>query len=253
LRRAVIFILVACSSPSGNDGGSPHDSGVPDSGTPDSGTPDAGSADAGTPDAGEPGGCSCGDAGVCGTGLLGDPVRCCDYSQDDCLRDAGACEVPTRCSPRPDCCRTGFCPPDVSCGGTNICLNWLGGAAAPDGTPCDDGRACSTAVPPPALPDCVGLDGTDAGDDCTRDFLAAFPFGTACPGATPWCSGRTSSFAGNGGPISGGRCCPIGMACDLNPSSPTWGKCLGNAGWGATSNDVCRAGVCSADSTAACP
>src|SRR4051794_1045458 len=93
--------MAACSSLSHDDAGAPLDAGT-DAGA-DAGSPDAGAPDAG-PDAGVPGGCSCGDAGVCGTGALGDPLRCCDYGQDDCLRDAGACAAPTRCSPRPDCC-----------------------------------------------------------------------------------------------------------------------------------------------------
>jgi hypothetical protein len=68
----------------------------------------------------------------------------------------------------------------------------------------------------------------------------------------PSCSGRSSSFGGNGGAMSGGRCCPASMACDFR-AGPTFGKCLGNLGQGVNSNDVCRGGVCRGDDAGACP
>jgi hypothetical protein len=199
-------------------------------------------------------GCTCGTAGVCGTGLLGDPLRCCNYAEDDCLsgRDAGVCTAPRRCSPKPPCCQTGTCFDDVSCQGSGECVAWFGSVTPPDGTPCDDGRACSTAEPAPALIDCVGFDAGPSGEDCKFDYSAAFPDPASCPRSAPVCSGRDSAFNGNGGQIFGARCCPAGMACDFRPG-PTLGKCLGNFGRGLSTNDVCRGGVCSADDAGSCP
>ena len=242
------LVALACSAPMATD------SGVPDAGR-DGGEAglDAGS-DAGT-DAGQRPytGCTCGDAGVCGTDALGDPLRCCNYQQDSCgANDAGPCGLPVRCSARPPCCFDGTCRPSVSCGGSGLCKSWLGATTPEEGTPCDDGRACSFAVPAVSLPDCVGTDAGFDGDDCGSDRVPAFPSGSSCPREAPTCSALRSGFGGNGGVLQGGRCCPSGTACDFRAGA-THLKCLGNFGRGLTSNDVCRAGVCSTDDTSTCP
>lgn len=244
-------LLFTCSSPSmGVDSGTPM---TDDAGTDAGQSFDAG-FDAGSFDDDVDGGCTCGDGGVCGTGALGDPVRCCNYQSDSCIASNTPCESPKRCSPRPACCRTGTCSSSVSCGGSRLCISWLAsGGVAADGTACDDGRACSHATPEPTLVDCVGLDNTPGGLDCTRDYTPQLPGGAQCPVSASWCSGQSSTNGGNGGPIRLGRCCPEGTACDLRPGSPTRLKCLGNAGQGTSSNNVCAAGVCVAGDVSSCP
>ncbi len=236
----------------------PVDSGVEDAGR-DAGRdagPGGGGGDAGR-DAGPPAaGCSCGDAGICGTGALGDPLRCCNYRSDSCFDapDAGYCATPRRCSPVPPCCADDSCLSSVRCPGPTggSCVTWLAGSAPADGTPCDDGRACTSAEPPPALIDCAGIDGGPDSENCDVDYTAAFPTAGACPRSIPSCTGRGSAFDGNGGRIMFGRCCPQGMTCDFR-SGPTYLKCIGNFGRATTTNDVCRAGVCVGEDAGTCP
>jgi hypothetical protein len=259
----------------------------PDAPIPDAPVPDACSnpdADLGTP------GCVCArngqTSGVCGTGTVSDPFRCCNAAEDGCSRGGVTAAYdpcrPMRCSIEPDCCIFYFesCRSDADCGGragscdlsSNLCVSPCdptvngacggatrtcqpyGGASyrVPDNTPCDDGRICTTASPRPSLVDCTGTDGLVSGPDCTRDRPPFSVLSTDCPASAPVCSGTGSVLAGNGGAIVGGRCCPDGTACDLDPTSSTYRKCLGDFGKGAHSNDVCRAGVCSHDDSSAC-
>jgi hypothetical protein len=201
-------------------------------------------------------GCGCGTSGVCGTGTLTDPFRCCDTAEDTCIARVDPC-TPLRCSVEPDCCVLGNCPAEIqgACGGATFTCSRYGGSLyqLPDGTPCDDGRACTSAVPLPTLVDCVGTDDTAGGPACTRDRPNGGALASDCPATAPICSG-TGAMLGdsNGGGIVGGACCPQGTACDLNPASSTYHKCFGDFGRGTNSNDVCRAGVCSYDSASGC-
>jgi hypothetical protein len=221
-------------------------------------------------------GCSCGSAGVCGTGAVGDPFRCCNAAQDSCGGSSrnNPCQ-PLRCSVEPTCCvflfapcsfdgdcggrpgscdvSLGFCTspcdPSVnaSCGAaTGTCQYYKGGLSLiPDGTPCDDQKACTAAVPAPALVDCaMAADGTT----CERDRPSSGALTADCPASAPVCSGSGSALGGQGGAITNGRCCPEGTACNLATN-----KCAGNFGAGTNGNDVCRAGTCSSDDYASCP
>jgi hypothetical protein len=279
---------------------------APDAPVPDGATPDAPEADAAVPDAANPdagaidaaacnarpdaGGnlifCGCGASGVCGTGVIGDPFRCCNVAEDSCNKSgriAGSYDpcTPKRCSIEPTCCilylepcasdtdcggRPGSCDLDIllcttpcdpsvndSCGTASYTCQRTSGSPLADGTPCDDGACCSTASPPPVLADCVGTDGTTAGPNCTKDLRPGGGGPTACPATAPVCSGTGSTLVDSGGAVVDGRCCPNGTACDLDPASATYLKCLGNFGKGTFSNDVCRAGVCSSDDSSTCP
>src|SRR5262245_40204125 len=221
--------------------------------------------------------CNCGTGGVCGTGTAGDPFRCCDLAKDTCnLVAANNPCKPFRCSVEPSCCIFLFesCTSDADCGGragscdlgaqlctapcppsingqcgfaTNTC-QLFGGAAyhVPDGTACDDGRLCSQAGPPPPVVSCSSAIG---GGTCTRDraFSDAVDDTGDCPTTARICSGTFSVLAGQGGAITGGRCCPEGTACHL----PT-NQCRGDFGAGANSNDVCLGGTCMSDTFVGC-
>ena len=130
-------------------------------------------------------------------------------------------------------------------------MNCQNSTPYPDGTPCDDGRACTKATPEPPLIFCVGTDGTVTGPDCTRDRPRqdAGVLPNDCPASARLCSGDGAFFGpGQGGDVVNGRCCPDGMACNL-----ATGICRGNLGRGIVTNDVCRSGVCSHDDDSACP
>src|SRR5262249_11056175 len=75
---------------------------------------------ANTPPPGGAAACNCGTSGVCGTGLVGDPFRCCNAAADSCnvLAANTPCR-PWRCSPSPACCSFYFelCLSDAECGG----------------------------------------------------------------------------------------------------------------------------------------
>jgi hypothetical protein len=223
-------------------------------------------------------GCSCTDGKVCGTGTLGDPFRCCDLAKDSCDGTSGnnPCK-PFRCAVEPSCCLflLDSCTSDADCGGragscdvgAELCtapcapsINGQCGAASktcqrfegpayfvPNGTACDDGRLCSQAVPPPPLVACSAAIG---GGNCTRDraFSDTVDNTGDCPTIARMCSGTGSALGGQGGAITGGRCCPEGTACDIATN-----QCRGNFGAGANSNDVCRfEGQCSSDTFVGC-
>jgi len=221
--------------------------------------------------------CGCGTSGVCGTGIAGDPFRCCNAAQDSCnAASANNPCRPWRCSIEPDCCVFLFspCATDAECGGrpgscdivqgfcTAPCppsVNSQCGAAShacapisagtfqvPDGTVCDDGKACTAASPVPTLVNCVPAIG---GGNCTRDRASTDLVDDVgdCPLSAPVCSGSGSALGGQGGAIVGGLCSPQGTACNL-----ATGKAFGNFGSGTNNNDVCRAGTCTSETYAAC-
>ena len=189
--------------------------------------------------------CGCGPAGVCGTGTSGDPFRCCNISEDTCATASGSnpC-TPSRCSVEPDCCFDFNCAdPTVlsNCGAASFTCVRDGGSLfkVPDGTACDDLQPCTSAFPAPVPLSCVGTDGSPSGGNCTRD--------SDCPAVASSCSGTGTATPGQGGGVVGGKCCPVGTACDFATN-----QCLGNNGTGATSSDVCRDGFCSSDNYASC-
>jgi outer membrane protein assembly factor BamB len=189
--------------------------------------------------------CGCGAGGVCGTGAVGDPFRCCNIAEDTCATASGSnpC-TPSRCSVEPDCCVDFTCTdPTVfsNCGAATFTCRRDGGSLfkVPDGTACDDLQSCTSAFPAPVPLSCVGIDGSPAGSNCTRD--------SDCPAVASYCSGTGTATPGEGGGIVGGRCCPVGSACNFATN-----QCLGNNGTGATSNDVCRDGFCSSDNYSSC-
>ncbi|HEV8200956.1 MAG TPA: hypothetical protein VGS03_13120 [Candidatus Polarisedimenticolia bacterium] len=221
--------------------------------------------------------CNCVDGRVCGTGMAGDPFRCCDASKDSCsgVASNNPCK-PLRCSTRPTCCAflgldctsdsdcggrpgscdlgAGFCtapcPASINgtCTGPSLTCQPYSGALyqVPDDTPCSDGRACTTAEPPPTLVDCgPGIGGAS----CTKDRSASDLVDNTgdCPLSAPICSGSNSTLGGQGGAITGGQCCPQGTACDLATNT-----CRGNFGGAASSQDVCRNGACSSDDYSTC-
>jgi outer membrane protein assembly factor BamB len=224
--------------------------------------------------------CSCGASGVCGTGAVNDPFRCCDPAQDSCnsLTANNPCR-PWRCSTRPSCCLFfgEFCASDADCGGrpgscdlvqqfctapcdpsvnpncagpSNTCQVYTrgfdGGYQVPNNTACDDKQLCTAASPAPVLASCILAIG---GTNCTRDRAGTDLVDNTgdCPQSAPICTGSGSAFGGQGGAIVGGLCSPEGTACNL-----ATGKARGNFGSGASSNDVCRSGTCSSESYASC-
>jgi hypothetical protein len=216
---------------------------------------------------------------VCGTGAIGDPFRCCDLSKDTCTINASnnPCR-PFRCNTEPTCCVFYFepCATDDDCGGrpgscdlgigfctdpcapgvnehcgsaTRICQPFGGSSyKVPNGTVCDDGRSCSHSDSPPGQPlSCANAIG---GGNCTRDRSLTDPVDDVgdCALSARICSGSGSTQGGQGGAIVGGKCCAEGTACNLATNT-----CLGNFGAGASSNDVCLDGTCTADNYVSCP
>lgn len=224
--------------------------------------------------------CNCADGKVCGTGTFGDPFRCCNLASDTCTShpDYNPCR-PWRCSTRPDCCEFyfEFCIDDFDCGGrpgscdinqqlcTSPCdptvnsqctaptetCQYHGGATflVPNGTVCDDEQSCTSNSSPPAVP--VACTMAADGTSCERDRPNTGVLATDCPLAAPVCSSNGSSDTGQGGPISGGKCCPHGTACDIATNT-----CRANSGTGLPSLggawDICQDGRCASDTYSAC-
>ncbi|MCI0408144.1 MAG: PQQ-binding-like beta-propeller repeat protein, partial [Acidobacteria bacterium] len=157
-------------------------------------------------------GCGCGSGGVCGTGEPEDPFRCCNLAQDTCANSTGSnpC-TPLRCSIEPDCCLTDSCSDPVvlaNCGAATHTCQRFGGSLfkVPDGTVCDDLQACTSAVPIPTPVACTFR--PSDGGNCTQDSDCT------APGAGS-CSGTGAAIPAQGGSIVGGKCCPVGTACNL--------------------------------------
>jgi hypothetical protein len=218
--------------------------------------------------------CNCSSGGVCGTGVAGDPFRCCDLSRDTCIQQSSynPC-TPWRCSVAPSCCAFlgNPCTSDANCGGlpgscdlaSEICTAPCGALTAncvgpsrtcqlyggslyhvPDGTACDDRRTCTHADPAVPLTACAMATN---GGTCVRDRPSTGALVNDCPASAPICSGTGSSQGGQGGAVLNGRCCPEGTACDQATNT-----CRGNFGSASNSNDVCRSGGCLSDDYSAC-
>ena len=286
------LLLIACESPSGS-GYAPLDTeqdvGVlfpdlvdadedtsepePDTDVPDTTLPDTSVPDTAPPDTSacvEGAGCDDHDACTindrCQSGVCrGDPLTCNDdlpCTADQCV--GGICQHPvvTGClidgvcysdnQPRPD-------NPCLACRSTQNTLAW----SAQNGTPCDDGNACTTADTcqtgacvggaPPAEICNNGID-----DDCNGQTDGA---DLVCGGVTP-CNYHTDCYPERvcatwvttgqkrcSAPCSGDAECGVGKICSKVPGSVQVGFCQdappGNTnGQGCTVDEQCRSGLC---------
>ena len=217
---------------------------------PDAG-PDAG-ADAGGPSPYT--GCTCGRRGRLRHRRPGRPAAVLQLPARQLRRRhrRRACGLPRRCAARPPCCFDGTCRPSISCAGSGLCVTWLGASAPVDGTPCDDGRACTARPRHRCCPTASAPTAAPTETTAAPTAPAPSPSTRRAPPRRRCARGCARATGGNGGSLQGGRCCPAGMACDFG-AGPTHLKCLGNLGHGLASNDVCRAGACRADDTSTCP
>jgi hypothetical protein len=158
------------------------------------------------------------------------------------------------------CVRTGWdpCRPQVCAGGT--CGNGLTPAAVPDGTPCDDGNACSFAAPLTCASDadcahggtpvCVG--GDNDGQSCTTNEdcrpTRAGPCRTTCVGGPNAGNPCNINLDCPSGTCSGAKVCALGVnvhqACTTNTDCDNLCKltCTSGAFVGQVCNPVAGGG-----------
>jgi hypothetical protein len=194
--------------------------------------------------------CTVGDACTAGGCTGGEPIACtpidqchaagtCDPATGVCSQPAVADGVPCNdgnaCT-RADTCMAGFCMgmDPVACAAAPcheaVCVPETGlcsTAQSADGSPCDDGDAC-TKSDTCAAGACVGGDKVDCSADQCHD-------GGTCDPATGLCS---SSPRVNGTPCDDGAFCTVGDACRA-------GACAGGPRDCSASGADCTLGVCS--------
>jgi Right handed beta helix region len=180
----------------------------------------------------------CHDAGTCNpaTGQCSDPAKpdstACNDDDSLCTQNdtcqAGICTpgTPVVCSAADQCHQAGTCNP-----ATGQCDN----PAAPDGTACDDGQACTTSSCQRGV--CTGTPVS-----CTQPPVCRTTSGATCDPATGTCSYPTvaqdGTGCGNGQVCCGGECVA--------------GTCCTNAQCAATPTPICQHNTCVCTESSQC-